>query len=382
MNKKVTKTNSITVMPNPTEQSSSSYYTSTSLIPQKDPLFVPYGSYEATKRIIASRLFHPTWLSGPKGVGKTLQVQEACAELNREFILLAITEQTDEEDLIGGLRLENGCTVWQDGPVVEAMRRGSILLLDETDKGGPKMMTLQNILNGGGHFIKKDNRYITPTDGFNIFATANTKGKGDDTGKYITSNVMDDAFFGRFSEMYNVDFPPEHIYEAIGVKLFKHFGFDLKSLEIKNLLSNLVKWIVKTNQTYTEGGIEEAIDTRALKHVIRAYKIHNQNRKLALQGYCSKFDADTKSAMLSFYSKIDEHFYSLPEDKSDCDSILPILQKQTEVKKAYKETLNKLFTNDPKLPTSKGKKAFERKTINGIPLANFDETDFNKLQPF
>src|SRR6185312_10340734 len=189
-------------------------------VPEIDQTFIEYGFYNDIKKVINSQLFHPVYLVGHKGTGKSLSIRQACAELKREYIEVPITIQTDEDDLLGGFRLIQGETKWYDGPVVEAMRRGAILNLDEVDKASEKLMVLQPVLNGQGIFLKKIGKYVEPAEGFNVFATANTKGKGDDSGKYVTSRILDDAFFGRFAEMYEADYPDFDLYKKILIKNF------------------------------------------------------------------------------------------------------------------------------------------------------------------
>ena len=153
------------------------------LVPSKDDNYVPFGNFTDVKKIIQSGIFYPTFITGLSGNGKTFSVEQACAALNRELIRVNITIETDEDDLIGGFRLVDGNTVWHNGPVVEALERGAVLLLDEVDLASNKILCLQSILEGKGVFLKKTGRYVNPAPGFTVVATANTKGKGSDDGR-------------------------------------------------------------------------------------------------------------------------------------------------------------------------------------------------------
>ena len=189
------------------------------LIPLKDDTYVPFGNFADVKKIIKSGLFYPTFITGLSGNGKTFSVEQACAQLGRELIRVNITIETDEDDLIGGFRLVDGATVWHNGPVIEALERGAVLLLDEVDLASNKILCLQSILEGKGVFLKKTGRYVQPADGFNVIATANTKGKGSDDGRFIGTNVLNEAFLERFALTFEQEYPTPSVETKILEKL-------------------------------------------------------------------------------------------------------------------------------------------------------------------
>ena len=288
------------------------------LIPDKDDTFVKFGNFGDLKKIIQSRLFYPTFITGLSGNGKTLSVEQACAQLGRELIRVNITIETDEDDLIGGFRLskdgETSVTTWQDGPVVEALQRGAILLLDEVDLASNKILCLQSILEGKGVFMKKIGKYVKPTKGFNVFATANTKGKGSEDGRFIGTNVLNEAFLERFPVTFEQSYPTP----ATEQKILEGISLDL-GLEDRDFCKRLVDWADIIRKTFYDGGIDEIISTRRLVHIIRAFSIFKDKAK-AIQVCVSRFDDETKQSFLELYDKVDADFV-LPTEEQQKESL-------------------------------------------------------------
>ena len=280
------------------------------LIPEKDDTFVRFGNFGDIKKIIQSRLFYPTFITGLSGNGKTFSVEQACSQLGRELIRVNITIETDEDDLIGGFRLIDGATVWHNGPVVEALQRGAILLLDEIDLASNKILCLQSILEGKGVFLKKIGKFINPTNGFNVIATANTKGKGSDDGRFIGTNVLNEAFLERFPVTFEQEYPSP----AIEQKILEGVALDL-GVEDRDFCKRLVDWADIIRKTFYDGGIEEIISTRRLVHIIRAYSIFADKAK-AIQVCVNRFDDETKQAFLELYDKVDADF-QMPVDNQE-----------------------------------------------------------------
>ena len=276
------------------------------LIPSKDDTFVKFGNFNDLKKIIQSRLFYPTFITGLSGNGKTFSVEQVCAQLKRELIRVNITIETDEDDLIGGFRLVNGETVWHNGPVVEALDRGAILLLDEIDLASNKILCLQSVLEGKGVFLKKIGKYVKPADGFNVIATANTKGKGSDDGRFIGTNVLNEAFLERFPVTFEQSYPAP----ATEQKILEGIALDL-GVEDREFCKRLVDWADIIRKTFYDGGIEEIISTRRLVHIIRAYSIF-QDKAKAIQVCVNRFDDETKQSFLELYDKVDADF-KMPE---------------------------------------------------------------------
>ena len=276
--------------------------TEQNLIPDKDDTFVKFGNFNDIKKIIQSRLFYPTFITGLSGNGKTFGVEQACAQLKRELIRVNITIETDEDDLIGGFRLVDGATVWHNGPVVEALQRGAILLLDEIDLASNKILCLQSVLEGKGVFLKKIGQYVKPTAGFNVFATANTKGKGSDDGRFIGTNVLNEAFLERFPVTFEQSYPAP----ATEQKILEGIALDLQ-VEDRDFCKRLCDWADIIRKTFYDGGIEEIISTRRLVHIIRAYSIF-QDKAKAIQVCINRFDDETKQAFLELYDKVDADF--------------------------------------------------------------------------
>ena len=282
------------------------------LIPEQDDTFVKFGPFNDIKRIIHSKLFYPTFITGLSGNGKTFGVEQACAQLNRELIRVNITIETDEDDLIGGFRLIDGNTVWHNGPVIEALERGAVLLLDEIDLASNKILCLQPILEGKGIFLKKIGKFVQPAKGFNVVATANTKGKGSDDGRFIGTNVLNEAFLERFPVTFEQDYPSPNI----ETKILGRVASTLGVTDI-DFCRRLVDWGDIIRKTFYDGGIEEIISTRRLVHILRAYSIFNDKAK-AIQVCVNRFDDETKEAFLQLYDKVDADFeYEKVEDKAD-----------------------------------------------------------------
>jgi len=269
------------------------------LKPVKDPNFVPFGNFSDVKKIIASKLFYPTFITGLSGNGKTLSVEQACAQLNRELIRVNITIETDEDDLIGGFRLVNGETAWHNGPVVEALERGAVLLLDEVDLASNKILCLQSILEGKGVFLKKIGKYVERKPGFNVIATANTKGKGSEDGRFIGTNVLNEAFLERFALTFEQEYPSVKTEQKILEKVSGNLG-----VLDEEFCENLANWSDIIRRTFKDGGIDEVISTRRLVHIIRAFAIW-QDRLKAIKLCVNRFDDETKQSFLDLYDKID-----------------------------------------------------------------------------
>jgi len=271
------------------------------LVPAKDPLFVPFGNFATLKKVIGSRMFYPTFITGLSGNGKTFSVEQACAQLKREVIRINFTIETDEDDLIGGFRLIDGDTRFFKGPVIKAMERGTVLLLDEIDLGNPaKIMCLQSILEGKGYFIKKTGEYIKPAAGFTVIATANTKGKGSDDGRFIGTNVLNEAFLERFPVTAEQEYPTPAVEKRILKAVFADLGLDDAPF-----IDKLTDWADIIRRTFFDGGIDELISTRRLVHIAKAHKIFG-DRMQAIDMCINRFDEDTKTSFRDLYTKIDE----------------------------------------------------------------------------
>ena len=269
------------------------------VVPARDKDFVNFGNFSDVKNIITSKRFYPVFITGLSGNGKTLAVTQACAVAKREMIRVNVTIETDEDDLLGGYRLRDGQTVWQNGPVIEAMERGAILLLDEIDLASNKIMCLQPILEGSGIYVKKINRYVKPKFGFNVLATANTKGQGSEDGKFIGTNILNEAFLERFPVTFEQEYPTAKTEEKIvATKLTSAGKSDVK------FAKNLVTWADVIRRTYKDGGVDEIISTRRLVHIAEAYAIF-KNKMKAIQVCTNRFDDDTKTSFTDLYTKVD-----------------------------------------------------------------------------
>ena len=280
------------------------------LIPEKDDTFVKFGNFSDVKKIIQSRLFYPTFITGLSGNGKTFSVEQACSQLKRELIRVNITIETDEDDLIGGFRLIDGNTAWHNGPVIEALERGAILLLDEIDLASNKILCLQSILEGKGVFLKKIGRWVKPAAGFNVIATANTKGKGSDDGRFIGTNVLNEAFLERFPVTFEQSYPNP----ATEQKILEGVALDL-GVEDRDFCKRLVDWADIIRKTFYDGGIEEIISTRRLVHIVRAYSIFG-NKAKSIDVCTARFDDETKTAFIELYDKVDADF-QMPTEQVD-----------------------------------------------------------------
>jgi len=267
------------------------------LIPRKDSNFVSFGNFTDVKKIVKSGIFYPTFITGLSGNGKTFSVEQACAQLGRELIRVNITIETDEDDLIGGFRLVDGNTIWHNGPVVEALERGAILLLDEIDLASNKILCLQSILEGKGVFLKKVGRRVDPASGFNVIATANTKGKGSDDGRFIGTNVLNEAFLERFPVTFEQEYPTA----SVETNILKKICSDEK------FCKRLADWADIIRKTFNDGGIDEVISTRRLVHIVNAYNIFNDKEK-AIKVCLNRFDDETKQSFIELYDKVDEDF--------------------------------------------------------------------------
>ena len=262
-------------------------------IPVKYPDYVPFGFYKDLTNIIRTNMYYPVFITGLSGNGKTLMVEQVCATLNRECIRVNISIETDESDLLGGPTLVNGNVVNRDGPVITAMKRGAILLIDEVDRGSNKLMCLQGILEGKPYYNKKNGELVKPAAGFNVIATANTKGRGSEEGRYL-SQILDDAFLERFPITVEQEYPDAKTEKKILSPL----------IDDKEFVDHLVQWADIVRQSFDQGAVDEIISTRRLVHIAKAFKIFGDRMK-AIELCVSRFDAETKTAFLDLYSKVD-----------------------------------------------------------------------------
>ena len=284
-------------------------------IPEKDSKYVPFGNFTDLKKVVKSKEFYPIFITGLSGNGKTVSVEQACAQSNRELIRVNITIETDEVDLIGGFRLVNGETVWHNGPVIEALSRGAVLLLDEVDLASNKILCLQSILEGKGVFLKKIGKYVRPEVGFNVIATANTKGKGSDDGRFIGTNVLNEAFLERFPVTFEQEYPSV----ATEQKILDNISSD------KEFNKRLCDWADIIRRTFFDGGIDEVISTRRLVHIVKAYAIFGSKEKSI--SYCiSRFDVETKQAFKELYDKVD---IDVNFDEAEDSTIVDTLQEHS-----------------------------------------------------
>ena len=277
-------------------------------VPDFDSTFVPWGNFTEIVKVLKSGMFYPTFVSGLSGNGKTFQIEQACAKLNREYVRVQISPETDEDDLIGGFRLINGETVFQKGPVIKAMEAGAVLMIDEIDRGTNKIMCLQGVLEGKPVLIKKTGEVVSPKDGFNIIATANTKGKGSEDGRYSGASVIDDAFLERFTITLEQTFPGIATEEKIVLKHMQKF--EAMDTEFATLL---VGWADAIRKTFYDEGIDEVISTRRLCHIVQTFSIFGKRDK-AIALCVNRFDDDTKEAFIDLYEKVDATI-NAPEDE-------------------------------------------------------------------
>jgi len=269
------------------------------LVPSPFEGFVPWGNYGNLKKIIKSGMFYPVFVTGLSGNGKTLMIEQLHAELKKELIRINITIETDEDDLLGGFRLVSGETKFVPGPVIEAMERGCTLLLDECDLGSNKLLALQPVLEGKGVFLKKINKWITPKDGFNVMATANTKGKGSEDGRFIGTNILNEAFLERFAITIEQPYPAASTEKKIVIGSMKKYG-----TVDKEFADNLVTWAEVIRKTFYDGGVDEVISTRRLDHIVKAFAIFGDKMQ-SIEMCVARFDEDTKESFMDLYTKID-----------------------------------------------------------------------------
>lgn len=281
-----------------------------------DKTFVPWGAFSDIVKIVKSNMFYPTYISGLSGNGKTFMVEQACAKVGKEFIRVQINPETDEDDLLGGFRLINGETVFSKGPVLKAMENGAILLLDEIDRATNKIMCLQGILEGKPVLVKKTGEVVKPAEGFNVIATANTKGKGSEDGRFTAASIIDDAFLERFTISVDQQFPSLNIEKKI---VLKHMAkFDAID---SDFAEKLVVWADIIRKTFYDDGVDEVISTRRLCHIVQTFSIFNKRDK-AIDLCISRFDNDTKEAFLDLYSKVDaDEIQAQPEDTNVSEEV-------------------------------------------------------------
>ena len=288
------------------------------LIPAVDPLFVPFGNFARVKQIISSKMFYPVYVTGLSGNGKTFGIEQACAQAKREVIRINFTVETDEDDLIGGFRLIEGDTKFFKGPIINAMQKGAVALLDELDLANPaKVMCLQSILEGKGYFIKKTGEFIKPAPGFTVLATANTKGKGSDDGRFIGTNVMNEAFLERFPITVEQEYPPVSTEKKILGKVFADLN-----LSDDDFVTKLVDWADIIRKTFMDGGVDEIISTRRLVHIAKAFSIFD-DKMTAIDMCINRFDEDTKLSFKDLYTKIDAEVSEIPNTAVENEEEIP-----------------------------------------------------------
>jgi len=270
-----------------------------SFVPEKNGTYVPFGFYSDLKNIISSRIFYPIYITGLSGNGKTMMIEQVCSALKRELVRVNITKRTDESDLIGSYELIDGSTVRREGPVLTAMRRGAVLLLDECDLGTEDILCLQPILEGKPYFDKKTGEVVHPAAGFTVLATANTKGKGSDDGRFIGTNILNEAFLERFAVTVEQEYPPAATERKILEKNFAELN-----INDSVFIERLITWAEIIRKSYADGAVDEIISTRRLVHISKAFSIFN-NRLKAIEMCLNRFDADTKTAFLDLYTKVD-----------------------------------------------------------------------------
>ena len=275
-----------------------------SLVPASDPDFVAFGDYRIVYNLVKANSFFPVYITGESGNGKTKMVYEACAKARRELIRANITEVTDEDDLIGGFRLVDGNTIWQDGPAIEAMKRGAVLLLDEINLGSPKIMCLQPILEGNPIYIKKTNELVYPAPGFTVVATANSKGKGSSDGRYMGSNILNEAFLDRFAITIEHDYPSTMVETKILNQILTKNNVTDK--DTVDFVPRLIEWAAAIRNTFREGAIDEIVTTRRLIHILNFYIFSGTKNRMKAIEYCiARFDDETKASFKSLYQKFD-----------------------------------------------------------------------------
>lgn len=268
-------------------------------VPSMNKTYVKWGFYNDIETIIGSQMFYPTYITGLSGNGKTFMVEQACAKLRREYVRVQITPETDEDDLIGGFRLIDGETVFFKGPVIKAMEAGAILLIDEIDRASNKLMCLQGVMEGNPVLLKKTGEVVKGAPGFNIIATANTKGKGSDDGRFTAATIIDDAFLERFVITVEQTFPSARVEKSILIKHMEKYN-----CMDEEFAQKLITWAEVIRKTFDDDGVEEVISTRRLCHIIQTFSIFNDRMK-AIELCVARFDEDTKLAFLDLYTKVD-----------------------------------------------------------------------------
>jgi len=288
-------------------------------VPEKDSTFVKWGYFADVSKIIKSKMFYPMYVAGLSGNGKTMMIEQACAAANREYVRVQITPETDEDDLIGGFRLLDGETVFAKGPVIKAMESGSILLIDEIDRGSNKLMALQGVLEGKPVLIKKTGEVVHPAPGFNVIGTANTKGQGDDAGRFISASIIDEAFLERFTITLEQPYPSASVEKKIVKNHMEKFGAN-----DSEFVDKLVAWGQAIRKTFLDGGVDEIVSTRRLCHIVQTFSIFNDRMK-AIELCVNRFDEDTRSGFLDLYSKIDADVNAMDEalDEVQTDVNMP-----------------------------------------------------------
>lgn len=288
------------------------------VVPEKMGNYVPFGHFKDVKNIIKSKIFFPVFITGLSGNGKTLMIEQVCAQLKRELYRVNITIETDEDDLMGGHTLVNGNVVFREGPVIKAMRKGAVLLLDEVDLGSNKLMCLQSVLEGKGYLIKKTGEWVTPKKGFTILATANTKGQGSEDGKFIGTQIMNEAMLERFAITMQQEYPPVTTERKILSK-----EMELTGEVDSEFVTKLVDWADIIRKTYYEGAIDDVITTRRLVHIVNAFRMFKDKLK-SIEMCISRFDEETRNSILDLYTKIDAGVdlnSENPVDESDDDEV-------------------------------------------------------------
>jgi hypothetical protein len=269
------------------------------LVPFQYDNYVPFGNFDDVLSIVKSKQFFPVFITGQSGNGKTMSIEQACAKAKRKFVCVSMTPDSDESDLLGNYVLINGQMEWRDGPVTVAARQGAVLCIDEIDYGAQNLSCLQRVLEGKPFLLKKKNELVTPAPGFTVFATANTKGKGSEDGRYMFTNVLNEAFLERFPNTMEQEFPPARIEEKIINKELDSVG---RSDDV--FAKNLVTWANTIRNTFADGGCDEVISTRRLVHIVKTFGIYGDKKK-AIEYCLNRFDADTKITFLDLYTKID-----------------------------------------------------------------------------
>ena len=286
-----------------------------SVVPDKDDTYVPFGFFKQLEMILKSKTFYPVFITGLSGNGKTTMVEQVAAKLKRDCIRVNISVETDEEDLIGGNTLQDGNVIYREGPVLTAMRRGAILLIDEIDRGSNKLMCLQSVLEGKAYFNKKTGEVIRPTQGFNVIATANTKGRGTEDGRFIAAQILDEAFLERFPITVEQEYPSTTVEKKIVNNKMEFYG----RVDVE-FADKLINWADIIRKTFKEGGVDEIISTRRLVNIVQAYSIF-EDRVEAINYCINRFDDDTKTAFMDLWTKMNVPAETIVKQNPDQESI-------------------------------------------------------------